>query len=46
MLDTLSKLLNQAENAATPEEAEAFFAKAQELATLHAISLAEARAHT
>jgi hypothetical protein len=46
VLDTLSKLLNQAENAATPEEAEAFFAKAQELATLHAISLAEARAHT
>lgn len=46
MLDTLSKLLNQAENAATVEEAEAFFAKAQELATLHAISLAEARAHT
>lgn len=46
MLETLSKLLNQAENAATDAEAEAFFAKAQELATLHAISLAEARAHT
>jgi hypothetical protein len=46
VLQTLSKLLNQAENAATPHEAEAFFAKAQELATLHAISLAEARAHT
>lgn len=46
MLETLSKLLNQAENAATEAEAEAFFAKAQELATLHAISLAEARAHT
>ncbi len=45
MLDTLSKLLNQAENAATAAEAEAFFAKAQELATLHAISLAEARSH-
>lgn len=38
MLETLSKLLNQAENAATDAEAEAFFAKAQELATLHAIS--------
>lgn len=46
MLETLSKLLNQAENAATEAEAEAFFSKAQELATLHAISLAEARAHT
>lgn len=46
MLETLSKLLNQAENAATDAEAEAFFAKAQELATLHAISLADARAHT
>lgn len=46
MLDTLSKLLNQAENAATQAEAEAFFAKAQELATLHAISLEQARAHT
>lgn len=46
MLDTLSKLLNQAENAATDAEAEAFFAKAQELATLHAISLEQARAHT
>ncbi len=46
MLETLSKLLNQAENAATDAEAEAFFAKAQQLATLHAISLAEARAHT
>ena len=46
MLATLSKLLNQAENAATDAEAEAFFAKAQQLATLHAISLAEARAHT
>ncbi len=46
MLDTLSKLLNQAENAATQAEAEAFFAKAQEIATLHAISLEQARAHT
>ncbi len=46
MLETLSKLLNQAENAATEAEAEAFFGKAQELATLHAISLAEARAHS
>lgn len=46
MLEMLSKLLNQAENAATEAEAEAFFGKAQELATLHAISLAEARAHT
>ncbi len=46
MLSTLSKLLNQAENAATEAEAEAFFAKAQEIATLHAISLEQARAHT
>ncbi|HQR79786.1 MAG TPA: DUF2786 domain-containing protein [Actinomycetota bacterium] len=46
MLEMLSKLLNQAENAATEAEAEAFFGKAQELATLHAISLADARAHT
>lgn len=46
MLDTLSKLLNQAENAATEAEAEAFFAKAQQLATLHAISLEQARAHS
>lgn len=46
MLDTLSKLLNQAENAATQAEADAFFAKAQEIATLHAISLEQARAHT
>ena len=29
MLETLSKLLNQAENAATEAEAEAFFGKAQ-----------------
>lgn len=42
MLERIAKLLAKAENAATQEEAETYFAKAQELATLHQISLAEA----
>lgn len=46
MIDRIAKLLNQAERAATPEEAAAFFEKAQALATTHAISLAKARMHT
>lgn len=45
MLDRISKVLNQAENASTPEEAAAFMQKAQELATANAIDLAIARAH-
>lgn len=44
-LEKVGKLLRQAERAGTPEEAEAFFAKAQELATVNAIDLAVARAH-
>lgn len=43
MLERISKLLNQAENAGTPAEAETFMAKAQELATVHSIDLARAR---
>jgi len=45
MLDRVSKLLNQAENAGTPEEASTFMAKAQELAAINAIELSVARAH-
>lgn len=45
MLEKVAKLLNQAENAATPEEAEAFMAKVQVLASANAIDLAVARAH-
>lgn len=45
MLDRVSKLLNQAENAGTPEEAETFMAKAQEMATINGIDLAIARMH-
>ena len=45
-MDTLSKLLNQAENAATQAEADAFFERAQEWASRHAITLEQARAHT
>lgn len=45
-LDRISKVLNQAENAGTPEEAAVFMAKAQELSTLAQIDLAVARAHT
>jgi hypothetical protein len=46
MLDKLAKILNQAENAATPEEAEAFLRKAQMLATNTSIDLAVARQYT
>lgn len=50
MSDTLtkiSKILNQAEaDGVTPEEAEAFFAAAQALATKYNIDLAKARQHT
>lgn len=45
MLEKVAKLLNQAENAATPEEAEAFMEKVQVLASANAIDLAVARAH-
>jgi hypothetical protein len=45
MLDKVSKLLAQAENAGTPEEAAAFMDKVQELATAYGIDLAVARAH-
>ncbi len=45
MLDKVSKLLNKAENAGTPEEAAAFMAKAQEMASINAIDLAVARMH-
>ena len=44
MIEKIAKLLAAAEGASTEEEAQAFFAKAQALATTHAISLAEARA--
>jgi hypothetical protein len=46
MLDKLAKILKQAENATTPEEVEAFMAKAQHLASVTAIDLAVARQHT
>lgn len=46
MLDKVSKLLAKAENAGTPEEAEAFMAKAQELASINQIDLTIARLHT
>ena len=42
-LDKISKLLNQAENAGTQEEAAVFMAKAQELATAYSVDLARAR---
>ena len=42
-IDRIAKLLQMAEGAKTAEEAAAFFAKAQALATAHEISLAEAR---
>lgn len=45
-LDRIAKVLNQAENAATPEEAAVFMEKAQKLSTLAQIDLAVARAHT
>lgn len=45
MLDKVSKLLAKAENAGTPEEAEAFMAKAQEMAAQNGLDLAVARMH-
>lgn len=45
MLEKISKLLNQAENAGTPEEAATFMAKVQELATINGVDLAVARMH-
>jgi hypothetical protein len=44
-LDKISKLLNQAENAGTPEEAATFMAKVQEMATVNNVDLAVARLH-
>lgn len=46
MLDRLAKILNQAEKASTPEEADAFMERAQALATTHSIDLAIAQRHT
>jgi hypothetical protein len=43
MIDKVGKLLTQAENAGTPEEAAAFMERAQELAGKNAIDLALAR---
>lgn len=45
LLDRIGKVLHQAENASTPEEAATYMAKAQELASANAIDLAIARAH-
>ncbi len=45
-IDKLAKVLAQAEAASTPEEAEAFLAKAQYLSTRWSIDLATARQHT
>lgn len=45
-LDKIAKLLTQAERASTPEEAEVFMAKAQQIATATQIDLAVARART
>lgn len=42
----IAKVLNRAENASTPEEADAFLKAAQALSTKYSIELAEARAHT
>lgn len=44
MLARVGKLLRHAEGASTEAERDAFFSKAQELATLHSIELAVARA--
>lgn len=43
MLERIAKLLNQAENAGTQEEATVFMEKAQQLATVHSVDLAKAR---
>lgn len=45
MIERIAKLLNKAENAGTPHEAQIYFDKAQALATAHSISLARARLH-
>lgn len=44
MLEKVGKLLRHAEGASTEAEREAFFSKAQELASMHSIELAVARA--
>lgn len=44
MLEKVGKLLRHAEGASTEAEREAFFTKAQELASMHSIELAVARA--
>ncbi len=44
MLEKVGKLLRHAEGASTEAEREAFFSKAQELASIHSIELAVARA--
>lgn len=46
LLDKISKVLHQAENASTEEEADAYFKRAQMLATRYSIDLAVARQHT
>jgi hypothetical protein len=46
IMTKISKVLKQAENAATPEEAEAFFAAAQQMGAKYNIDLAIARQHT
>lgn len=42
-IEKISLLLNKAERASTPEEADAYFAKAQQIATRESIDLEEAR---
>jgi hypothetical protein len=46
LLDRIGALLAKAESTDSPHEAEALVAKAQQLATLHAVDLATARART
>lgn len=46
LMNKIAKLLNQAERAATEEEADAFLSMAQTLSTKYSIDLAVARAHT
>lgn len=46
IVEKLAKVLNQAENASTQEEADAFLKAAQALSTKYSISLAEARKAT
>lgn len=46
IIEKIAKVLNQAENASTEAEAEAFLKAAQALSTKYSIGLAEARAHT